>query len=208
VADPEDFATDTKVVTLRDGQRIRVRPVRPSDKAAIQAGLERMSPQSRYRRFFSAVDRLSPAQLAYFTELDYVDHFAWVALAMDEPGEPGVGVARYIRDRDDPTAAHVAVAVVDDWQGRGVGTILLEGLALVASQHGIERFVGEVLAENAPMLKLTRDVGGRSSFGGGGVREIEIEVPAAAGHLRDSPLFDLFRQAACHPDPAGDSPPR
>ena len=109
-------------------------------------------------------------------------------------------VSRRHRDHDDPTAAHVAVAVVDEWQGRGVGTILLEGLAVVAARNGVERFVGHVLAENAPMLELTRDVGGTTGFGEPGVREIEIAVPPAAAKLRDSPLYDLFRSAARPPD--------
>src|SRR5690606_5870105 len=103
---------------------------------------------SRYRRFFTAMDRLSDRQLAFFTEVDYHDHFAWVALAVDEPGQPGIAVARYIRLADDPEAADIALAVLDEYQGRGLGGLLLEALVEVALANGIRRFVGHVLADN------------------------------------------------------------
>ena len=141
-------------VTLADGSTITLREVRPDDKAAIASGFEALSPESRYRRFFSAMNRLSSADLRYLTEVDHDDHEAVLAFAED--GAP-VGVARYVRS-ETRTEAEVAVAVVDAWQGRGAATALLERLIERARENGIERFVASVLQENAEALELFRSV--------------------------------------------------
>jgi GNAT superfamily N-acetyltransferase len=121
-------ADHEQVVTLRDGTRALVRPIRPDDKQRLVDGLERLSPESRYRRFLRPVTSLSERELRYLTEIDYVNHFAWVAVAADVEDQPGLGVARYVRDPKDPEVAEAAVAVIDDYQGKGVGTVLLRML--------------------------------------------------------------------------------
>lgn len=184
-------------VTVRDGGRIRVRPILPDDKERLLAGLSHLSPESRYRRFFSATPTLSRATLAYLTELDYADHFAWVALDVDQPGEPGVGVARYIRDRKEPEAAEAAVAVADDHHRRGIGTLLLEVIGLTAHHHGIDRLVALVLPSNEPMKGLLHGLGARLAFdpSSGCLR---AELPAPDGHddLRSTATYQLLRAAA------------
>lgn len=140
--------------TLSDGTVIKLREVRPDDKAAIAAGFEALSPESRYRRFFAGMNRLSATDLRYLTEVDHEDHEAVVAF--DPEGGP-VGVARYVRT-DDPEEAEVAVAVVDAWQGRGAATALLERLTERARENGIERFVASVLEENEEALELFRSI--------------------------------------------------
>jgi RimJ/RimL family protein N-acetyltransferase len=144
---------------LRDGTRVRVRPIAPDDKGRLAEGMKRLSPQSRYRRFFSNMETLDPALLRYLTEVDYSDHFAWLVVSREEPGEPAVGVGRYIRLRDRPTVAEVAITVRDDYQGRGLGTLLLDLLGLVALEHGIDEFVAIVQPENSPMRALLHSVG-------------------------------------------------
>lgn len=126
----------------------------PGDKGAIAAGFERLSPESRYRRFFTAMSRLSDADLRYLTEVDHRDHEA--VIGFDDDGEP-VGVARYVRG-EIPNEAEVAVAVVDDWQGKGAGTALLERLVERARENGVERFVASVLSENEDALELFRSI--------------------------------------------------
>lgn len=187
----------TVEITLRDGGRIRVRPVLPDDKERLLAGLSHLSPESRYRRFFSATSSLSPAMLAYLTELDYADHFAWAALDLDQPGEPGVGVARYIRDRQEPEAAEVAVAVADDHHGRGIGTLLLEVVGLTAHQQGIDRLVALVLPSNEPMKGLLHGLGARLAFDPS-TGCLRAELPAPDGHddLRSTATYELLRAAA------------
>ena len=140
--------SDQHVVTLSDGTRALVRPIRPEDKEKLAEGLERLSPQSHYLRFTRPVRDLTERELAFLTEVDYHDHYAWAALALDLPDQPALGIARYVRDPGDPVVAEAAVAVVDEFQGRGLGKILLHLLARTAMSHGITRFRAWVLPEN------------------------------------------------------------
>ena len=103
-------------VMLRSGSRVLIRPIRPEDKKALIDGLHRLTPESRYRRFFSLMPELSARQLRYLTEVDHRTHEALVAT--DPSTGDGIGVARFIRSTTDSRVAEVAVAVVDDWQGR------------------------------------------------------------------------------------------
>jgi acetyltransferase len=140
-----------------DAADLVIRPISPDDKLALSDGFARLSRQSRYRRFLSPHDRLSEAELRYLTEVDHHDHEALVAL--HPTTDEGVGVARYVRSRKDPHSAELAVAVVDDWQRRGVGTRLASALADRARGEGITSFTGLVLAENELMLSLARELG-------------------------------------------------
>jgi RimJ/RimL family protein N-acetyltransferase len=194
----DDFVRRHTVdVTVRDGGHIRLRPVLPEDKDRLVAGLQRLSPQSRYRRFLSPVNELSPRTLAYLTEIDFHDHFAWGALDLDQPDQPGVGVARYVRLADDPEAAEAAVAVVDDHQGRGIGTLLLEVLTFTAVEHGIRRLVASALADNAAVQDLLEDLGVRPRWDPeAGALVIEAPVPTDDAESRHGEVYDLLRAAA------------
>jgi len=136
---------------LRDGSEIVIRPIRPDDKNAIESGFDRMSPESRYRRFFAPLQRLSERDLRYLTEVDHTDHEALIGFDRDS-GTP-VGVARYVRG-DVAAEAEVAVTVVDDWQGRGAATALLDALVERARDENVDRFVALVLSENTDALEL------------------------------------------------------
>jgi GNAT superfamily N-acetyltransferase len=193
---PEVQLPEPRVVELPNGTSVTLRPIAADDKEALERGFEALSERSRYRRFFSALTHLSDRQLAYFTEVDYVDHFAWVALLGDSTAAPGVGVARYIRLKNDPTAADIAVAVLDDYQGQGIGSLLLEALVVVALENGIERFVGHVLAENEPMKALLRGFGAALTRDEPGVYAIDLALPDAVGGLRSTPMWDVLRGAA------------
>lgn len=192
-----DFVTrHTTAVRLRDDTRLLLRPIVPEDKAMLLDGFERLSRASRYRRFMTGMDRLTEDMLRYLTEIDYVDHFAWAAIADDEPGRPGVGVARYIRLRDDRQTAEAAITVVDEYQGRGVGTVLLEALTAMALENEIIRFRSFVLVENQPMIELLRSLGSRFAVDSPGVLRSEIDLPATADAVRESVLFRMLRAAA------------
>ncbi len=140
---------------------MRLRHLGPDDADELRAGFARLSPESRYRRFFSPMPRLSDPLLRRLTATDGHDHVALIAETIpydDEPPAP-VGVARFIRLRDRRSAAEVAVTVVDELHGRGLGRLLLEAIAALAREGGVQTIVASVLAENAPMNALMRRLG-------------------------------------------------
>jgi GNAT superfamily N-acetyltransferase len=138
--------------------------------------MRRLTPESRYRRFFSPVDHLSEQQLTYLTEVDHHDHEALVAV---EAGtEHGVGVARFVRSEAHPEVAEVAVAVADDCQGQGIGSELLHRLTERAREEGISRFSGSILEENRPMRELMAELGEvRVTDRSAGTIDVEVDLP-------------------------------
>jgi GNAT superfamily N-acetyltransferase len=196
VVDEEFIRRRTTEVSLRDGSMVRMRPVVPEDKSILVAGFERLSPESRYRRFMAPVAELTSEQLAYLTEIDYRDHFAWVAIGLDEPGLPGLGISRYVRIAEDPEIAEAAVTVIDDYHGRGLGTLLLEALGAVALENGVKRFRGYALSDNRRLRELLAGIGAAVRHDSPGVDRVEIDLPGRAEELRGSPLYEVLRAVA------------
>lgn len=187
----------------RDGGRVVIRALRPDDGPAIAAGFERLSPRSRFMRFFSAMPRLSPTVLGLLTAVDGVDHVAIAAFDPDKASDVGaddglgIGVARYIRSVVDPTAAEAAVAVIDDYHGRGIGTMLLSALGVAARANGIERFEAELLSENEAMRRVFADLGGRIEPVEGDRTVVRAVIDAPGGPTTtDAPAYGLLRHIA------------
>lgn len=183
-----------ETVELRDAARIRVRAIEPDDRERLQRAFHRLSPESRYRRFFAPLTELSERDLSYLTEIDHRDHEALVAL--DPATDEIVGVARYVRG-DEPHLAEASIVVVDDWHGRGVATALLERLAPLARQAGITHFVALILSENRDAIELFRhfaptDPPRRSRSGH---LELLIELPTEE-RIRGTDLGRALRDAA------------
>ncbi len=134
---------------------VRIRPIRPEDKALLNWGLSRLSEATVQRRFLSPKPRFTDAELRYLTEVDGHDHVALVAI--DEDGDL-VGVGRFVR-LEDPTEAEIAIVVADPLQGQGLGTRLGYALVEEAIRHGVERFTATMQGDNRPahrlMAKLT-----------------------------------------------------
>jgi RimJ/RimL family protein N-acetyltransferase len=166
-------AVKTGLVALRDGSTVLIRPVQSTDAALLADGFARLSLRSRQLRFLTRKKRLSSAELRYFTEVDHHDHEALVAL--DHGDGRGVGIARYIRHADDPHAAEIAVTVIDDWQGRGLGTELVARLSGRARQEGIHRFTALVADDNMAVARMLRNTS--ASLAGRGAGTIEYEIP-------------------------------
>lgn len=183
-------------VTLRDGTKAVIRPIEPEDKERLQAGLQLLSPQSRYLRFHSPIDHLTTEQLRYLTELDYHDHMAWVATNPAAPDEPGMGVARYVLLPDEPTVAEAAVTVLDKYQGLGLGTILLRKLQESAVDNGIKTLRNYVLASNRAMLEIFDEAGAERFHEGAGVYRVDVTLPSDTTDLVDTPAALLLRQSA------------
>ncbi|MFP3579417.1 GNAT family N-acetyltransferase [Arthrobacter sp. SIMBA_036] len=148
---PEYWEAD---VVLRDGGTAHLRPIRPQDADALQAFHAAQSQASIYMRFFSFKPKLSGKEVRRFTEVDHVSRVAFVITI----GGEIIGIGRYDR-LDDPLEAEVAFNISDAHQGRGIGSILLEHLAVAARENGIRRFTAEVLPDNRKMLMVFADAG-------------------------------------------------
>ncbi len=173
-------AASGKTVVLRDGSAVLIRQVHSADAPLLADGFARLSDASRQMRFLTKKKELSPAELRYFTDVDHHDHEALGAL--DHAGGRGVGVARYVRDTEDPQAAEIAVTIVDDWQGRGLGTELLAQLSDRARQEGIRRFTALVAADNAAVAALLQNMSAELVRYGPGTVEYEIALAPREEH--------------------------
>jgi RimJ/RimL family protein N-acetyltransferase len=167
---------------LRDGSRVLIRPVQSADAPLLADGFARLSATSRWMRFLTPKKELTPAELSFLTDLDHHDHEALGAL--DHRDGRGVGVARYVRQADDPWSADVAVTIVDEWQGRGLGTELLARLSDRAREENIQRFTALVAAENVAVGGLLRNACARLVGRESNTLEYEISLVPAAGQAR------------------------
>jgi GNAT superfamily N-acetyltransferase len=187
--------------TDRTGRRIVFRLIQPNDKAGLLDGLRRMSPESRFLRFFSHRDHLTAAELRYLTELDHEHHFALAVGALGDNGtETGLGVARFVRI-EPPDIAEAAVAVVDEAQGLGLGRMLFERLVRAANERGVKTFRFEVLAENDAMLGLVEHLfPGTTRQMEGRVVTLDCPLPdlgtLGSADLGEGLLYTVLRLAA------------
>ena len=157
-----------------------IRPIRPDDKGMLSDGLRRLSPQSVQRRFLTPKRTFSRAELRYLTEVDGRDHVALVAEYPCYPVRRLIAVARFVRLEDAPDAAEVAFTVADEWQGRGLGSVLGAHLSHLARNRGIRRFTATMASENTPahrlMAKLTEHL--EQHHVGSGVDELSLDLVA------------------------------
>jgi ribosomal protein S18 acetylase RimI-like enzyme len=170
-----------RVIELRDRTKVHLRPIVAEDEPLLHEAVAAMSERTVYFRFFSPIKRMSDALAHRLAVVDYNDRFALVATTHKPGGkERIIGVARY--DRAATTdVAEVAVAVIDEFQRRGLGSVLLSELARVARLHGIRTFQLIVLPENGEMLGLLRKMGWiHQAKLAGGVYEISFELPELA----------------------------
>lgn len=179
-------------VPLRDGSTVELRLLRGSDRDELYAAFQRLSPESRYRRFFTDTPDLTPRMLDYLTQIDGHDHFAIVALraSPDLKHELGVGVARFIRLKREPTIAEAAITVTDDAQGIGLGRALLARLREAALEREVLCFRTSLLGTNDAMAKLVSDGFVHESDG----TIVVIDVPLA--EPGEPYLYKLLRMAA------------
>ena len=155
---PDQFEEHTQTDV---GIDIFVRPIRPEDAPLLVGLFESLSPRSVYLRFFSPMKRLPHSMLALFTQIDYDRHIALVALSEAKSKEEMLGVARIIFERN-LKEAEFSVVVGDQWQGKGIGAALLQRCLSIASDQGLEKVTGVVLAENTQMLTLGKKMGFKS----------------------------------------------
>lgn len=171
LAPPSEALQIEEELTLRDGDQVHVRAIRPGDTERLRAFHASLSFESIVFRFFRALPELPPDLAERFTHVDYRDRMALVATRGTAADEELVAVARY--DRIGPAEAEVAFVVQDRWQGHGIATALLYRLAAYACAHGITTFVAITLGNNRPMLDVLRGCGFPSTYNH---RDGEVEV--------------------------------
>jgi ribosomal protein S18 acetylase RimI-like enzyme len=142
---------------LRDGRELEIRALRPEDQADMLAAIARTGTQSLQRRFFASKRGFSDREIAFFMNIDFVNHVALVALVAENGECIIAGGGRYIVL--EPGRAEVAFLVVDGYQGQGIGSALTRHLADLARQAGLKQLVADVLPENTAMLKLFKRLG-------------------------------------------------
>lgn len=176
-----------------DGGSLLLRPILPTDRDALVEAIRTASAETLSRRFLSGGPP-SSATINYLVRVDYVDHFAWVALDPRGADQP-IGVGRYVRLQADPETAEVAFTVRDDAQGRGMGTLLLGAVGAVAKDAHISRFVASTRSDNIAMIRVLTRVGATFDRDEPGLTSATVEVDRAASLLAE-PDRDRLRDAA------------
>jgi RimJ/RimL family protein N-acetyltransferase len=168
-----------ETIRLRNGAKVSIRPLRREDGPRLQEAFERLSPESRYRRFLAAKPRLTDRDLRHLTEVDGHRHAAFVATPASDP-ERIVAVARFIRYPDDPETAEFSIVVDDQFQGQGLGGELLSRLADAALAGGVKRFTALTLTDNLAAHRLFERLSRRLPHrrAEGSVEELVYELAA------------------------------
>lgn len=147
---PKEFERE---ISLRNGARVRIRPIRPDDEPRLVDLYGRLSQHSAYQRFFSVMKRLPPDWAHFLANVDYRRRFALVVEREAGADVEVIAVARY-EPAGEPGVAEVAFVVQDGWQEMGLGSLLLNDLLRAGVGNGVERFRAYVLADNRRMLDL------------------------------------------------------
>lgn len=177
-------------VQLGGSTLVHVRPLLPSDRHAYGQEIHHLSKDSLRSRFFTSGPP-SESLLDYLVDIDYVNHFAWVAIPPS--GGPGLATARYVR-RDNTAQAEMAFETADEFQGRGIGTFLFGALGIAAVEAGITNLRAYTQEDNVAMLKVFSKAGSRTTFGEPGVTVVDADPTAVAGLVPD-PLRSRLAQS-------------
>jgi len=155
---------------------VTIRPIDPDDKDGLATFFSRLSDESRRRRFLGPKPKLSARELRFLTEVDQCRHVALVAVT---PDGAIVGVGRYATWHDSPDRAEMAFAVVDAWQGHGLGTRLGNQLVARARTSGIAALTGSTYATNTPAKALLKKLGFLPTGISAGIADYELTLGAA-----------------------------
>ena len=153
---PENFIEE---VTLEDGSKVTIRPIRPDDAPLLQEGFMRLSTDTIYLRFLEVFRELTDEQAHQFANVDYQKRMALVGSIQEDGEERLVVVARYVTLEKEPNVAEAAIVVRDDFQSRGLGKIAMQRLAKYAQTQGITHLYGGILMRNARILKFIKSSG-------------------------------------------------
>lgn len=162
--------------TLKDGRSILVRPIEPEDRIYFSEGIMRLSSRSIYHRFHSQSYRLDDSDLDYFTKVDQENHVAIGALDLSTDEKTGIGVGRFVRLKDHPACAEIAITVLDEYQKQGLGTILLNELKRIAPDKNINLFKIYIHADRRPIIQWLKKSGAVTIRYSGEILEMEMKT--------------------------------
>ncbi|HVO90642.1 MAG TPA: GNAT family N-acetyltransferase [Casimicrobiaceae bacterium] len=171
---------------LRDGTPVCVRAIRPDDRERLRIAFDHLSARTVYQRFFHPVTALTSNELRHATEIDFRNHVSLALTIGRESGERLIGLARFVRVARGAHCAEIAVTVVDEYQGRGAGTLLLQHIVCLARAGGVRELIANVLENNAAMMGAIRNLELPSRYAiEDGVRRVMIDLDA--GPARSEP---------------------
>lgn len=151
---PRISAAYEATTNLPDGRLLHLRAIRPDDREKLREGFFKLSKTSVRDRFFNVKQDLTPAELTYFTEVDFLRHVALVAELEDGPQRIPVGVGRFVACEDQPDRSEMAITIIDEMQGQGIGKVLLNHLIDCARELGVRHLDATVLAQNTRVPRL------------------------------------------------------
>ena len=169
---------------LENGTPVCLRRVTRGDEERIRQGIARMSPRSRYMRFFSGAATPPDWVIDRLLDADGDTHLGWGAIDTSQADEPAIGAVHAFRDAGDRGLAEFSVAILDDWHGLGLGKLLTATLLLEARAEGIARFSMDTLSENASAIAFARLLGGERTEYDGTVLTYSLDVGGALERLQ------------------------
>ncbi|GGD90382.1 hypothetical protein GCM10011515_07470 [Tsuneonella deserti] len=188
---------------LEDGSAVCIRTIEPEDEARMRAGIAKMSPRSRYLRFFTGLNTPPDSVIDRLIAADGYRHIAWGAIAMDAPGQPAAGAVHAYRSKEQDGCAEFSVAIVDAWHGLGLGKLLTATILLDAEAQGLTEFAAYTLAENRSAIEFITSLGARMVGRDGAALEFHLPVSGALEALRSraepeglKDVFAAFEQSA------------
>lgn len=182
---------------LNDGTAVYLRAITPDDEERIREGIAKLSAESRYLRFFSPAPALPDAVIQRLADVDGHDHIAWGALCSECPGWPAIGAVHAVRHRAGGPVGEFSVAVLDEFQGRGLARMMTAALLVDCRAEGLSVLDVHILSENAAAKRLVKSLNAEWTGESAGVTEYRLDVAAALAALRgdgDAPgVQDVLR---------------
>lgn len=181
---------------MQAGIEVCLRPIDPSDQGRIERGIMELSDRSRYLRFFSGFKTVPPSVVERLSAVDGVNHIAWGVVDLDATDHPAIAAAHVIRNSKDPGTGEFAIAVLDDYHGKGVSRVLIAALFSDCARKGLRTLDIEVMRENKKAARLVAALHANARSGAGPVAQYRLDIKGALDALRamDKPeaLRDIF----------------
>ncbi|KAB2858003.1 MAG: GNAT family N-acetyltransferase [Sphingopyxis terrae] len=174
---------------LNDGTAVCLRTIRPDDAGLLRAGIQKLSAESRYLRFFSPAPAMPDAVIERLVDVDGHDHIAWGAICTECEGEPAIGAVHAVRHKagaggDEMRVGEYSIAILDAFHGQGLARMMTAALLVDCLAEGLTTLDVNILSENHAALGLIKAMGGTRKEESRGVVEYVIDVAAALEALR------------------------